>query len=70
MEGIGVGVVAWVYIGDVVQWGVEGDCHLGVVRYFAGSLVDAFVEEVGGKRGVFVKVPVAQLAVVAAPEAA
>lgn len=47
-------------VGEFVCWGAMGE-HVGVVRYFTSDLKRAFVERIGGRRGEYVRVAVADL---------
>lgn len=65
----GDGAALRVGVGDVVAWGA--DCEFrGVVRYFTGDLRWVFVEQIGGRRGVFVRLPADRVSLVVATEAA
>lgn len=64
----GDGAALRVGVGDVVAWGEE--CWIGTVRYFSGDLRWVFVEQIGGRRGVFVRLPADRVSLVVATEAA
>lgn len=64
----GDGAALRVGVGDVVAWGEEREFR-GIVRYFTADLRWVFVEQIGGRRGVYQMLPADRVSLVVAAEA-